>query len=72
MLHTSGVRYVVLCAEGAGLFCELQLKGVHSFLNLASLGNGRKGRCELQASLSLTLFIESVLKFPSVHPYSLM
>jgi len=44
VLHASGVSYVGLFAEGAGWFCDLQLKGVHSFLNLASLGNRRMGR----------------------------
>lgn len=67
-----GVRYVVLLAESAGFFCELQLKVVHSFLNLASLGNGEKGRCELWASSPSTLIIESLLKFPSVHACLLM
>lgn len=33
VLHTSGVRYVLLFDKSAGLFCELQIKVVHSFLN---------------------------------------
>lgn len=69
--HTSAVRYVVLFDKSAGLFCELQIKVVHSFLNLACLGNGWKGRCELESSSPSTLFTQSVLKFLSVHLCSL-